>query len=89
MMSVNADSKTFEARNQIAFHALEELVLEDHLLRKIDRPINFSFNYALVEDVYCLDSGRPSFDPITLIKISSFNISKVFQACAKPFKKFK
>ncbi|MGF3113294.1 hypothetical protein [Facklamia sp. P9177] len=35
MMSVNADSKIFEARNQIAFHALEELVLEDHLLRKI------------------------------------------------------
>ena len=69
MMSNNAESKTFEARHQIAFHALEDLVPEQHLLRKIDRHIDFSFIYDLVEDVYCLDNGRPSIDPVTLIKI--------------------
>ncbi|MGF3215202.1 transposase, partial [Facklamia sp. P12945] len=69
MMSTNAESKTFEARHQMAFHALEDLVPEEHLLRKIDRHIDFSFIYGLVEDVYCLDNGRPSIDPVTLIKI--------------------
>lgn len=69
MMSTNAERKTFEARHQMAFHALEDLVPEAHLLRKIDRHIDFSFIYELVEDVYCLDNGRPSIDPVTLIKI--------------------
>ena len=69
MMSINAESKTLEARHQIAFHALEDLVPEEHLLRKIDRYIDFSFIYDLVEDVYRLDNGRPSIDPVTLIKI--------------------
>ena len=69
MMTKNADSKMFEARNQLAFHALEDLVPQDHLLRKIDRHIDFTFIYDIVEDVYCQDNGRPSIDPITLIKI--------------------
>lgn len=69
MMTKNADSKIFEARNQLAFHALEDLVPQDHLLRKIDRHIDFTFIYDIVEDVYCQDNGRPSIDPITLIKI--------------------
>ncbi|MGF3066599.1 transposase [Facklamia sp. P12950] len=69
MMTKNADSKIFEARNQMAFYALEELVPPNHLLRKIDHHIDFNFIYDLVEDVYCQDNGRPSIDPITLIKI--------------------
>lgn len=69
MMSKNADSKAFEARNQVAFYALEDLVPQDHLLRKIDRYIDFSFIYDIVEPVYSKDNGRPSIDPITLIKI--------------------
>ena len=69
MMSKNADTKTYEARNQIGFYALDDLVPEDHLLRKIDRHIDFNFIYELVEDTYCHDNGRPSIDPITLIKI--------------------
>ena len=69
MMSRDADSKTFEARNQVAFYALEELVPQDHLLRKIDKHIDFSFIYDLVEEVYCQNNGRQSIDPVTLIKI--------------------
>ena len=37
MMSTNVDSNTFEVYNQVAFHALEDLVPQDHLLPKIDR----------------------------------------------------
>lgn len=69
MMTKNADTKAFESRNQIQFLALDELVPSDHLLRKIDRYIDFSFIYDLVEETYSSDNGRPSVDPVTLIKI--------------------
>lgn len=49
--------------------SLEQLVPEDHLLRKIDAAIDFDFIYDLVEDRYSTETGRPSVDPVTLIKI--------------------
>ena len=42
---------------------------KNHILRDIDRAIDFSFIYDLVKDKYCLDNGRPSIDPVLLIKI--------------------
>ncbi len=48
---------------------MEDLVPNNHLLRKIDRALDWSFIYDLVQDKYCLDNGRPSIDPVTLIKI--------------------
>ena len=48
---------------------IEDLVPKDHLLRKIERAIDWGFIYELVEDKYCLDNGRPSINPVTLIKI--------------------
>lgn len=56
-------------RRQVGFYALEELVPEDHFLRQVDTVIDFSFIYDLVEDTYCLDNGRPSLDPVLLVKI--------------------
>ena len=55
--------------DQMQVVSLEQLVPEDHLLRKIDAAIDFSFIYDLVEDKYCKDTGRPSLDPVMLIKI--------------------
>lgn len=52
------------------FVLLEELIKEGHLLRKINKYIDFSFIYDLVEDKYCLDNGRPSVDPVVLLKMS-------------------
>lgn len=49
---------------------LDELVKEDHLLRKINKYIDFDFIYDLVEDKYCTNNGRPSVDPVTLFKMS-------------------
>lgn len=49
---------------------LEQLVKENHLLRKIDKYIDFGFVYDLVEDKYCEDNGRPSIDPVVLLKMS-------------------
>ena len=41
----------------------------DSPLRLIEQSIDFDFIYDLVEDKYCLDNGRPSIDPVMLIKI--------------------
>ncbi len=62
-------SKTPQKNDQVQMISIEQLVPQDHLLRKIDSLIDFNFIYDLVEDKYCPDNGRPSIDPVTLIKI--------------------
>lgn len=63
------NKKTTETRKQIAFLSIEDLVPKDHILRDIEKAIDFSFIYDLVKDLYCQDNGRPSIDPVVLIKI--------------------
>jgi transposase len=58
-----------EKQTKVELVMLEQLVPEDHLLRKIDEHINFDFIYDLVSDKYCLDNGRPSIDPVVLFKM--------------------
>ncbi|MGL5616963.1 MAG: IS1182 family transposase [Sarcina sp.] len=55
-------------RDQVEFNCLEQLVPKDHLLRKVDNVINFDFIYKDVEKLYS-GIGRPSIDPVVLIKI--------------------
>ena len=47
---------------------LDGLVPKDHLLRKIDAVIDFSFVHSLVEGLYCPDNGRPALDPTLMFK---------------------
>lgn len=61
-------------RVQIQILCIGDLVPQDHLLRKIEKAIVWSFIYALVEDKYRPDKGRPSIDPVTLIKIPKAQI---------------
>lgn len=61
--------ETKDKRDQIQFVSVSALVPENHLLRDIEKAIDFSFIYELVEDKYCQDNGRPSVDPVMLIKI--------------------
>lgn len=65
MLTKNKDKQT-----SYEFVMLEELVKEDHLLRKIDKHIDFSFIYDEVKDLYCPDNGRPSIDPVILFKMT-------------------
>ncbi|MDF9412602.1 transposase, partial [Brevibacillus laterosporus] len=58
-----------EARYQLSVVSLDELVPSDHLVRKIEKAIDFTFIYDLVKDKYSQDNGRPSVDPVVLIKI--------------------
>lgn len=48
---------------------LEGLVPQDHLLRKIDRAVDFNKIYDMVEHLYCEDNGRPAVDPVILVKM--------------------
>ena len=48
---------------------LDELVPEDHLVRKIDAAIDFEFIRDSVKHLYCPDNGRPAIDPVRLIKM--------------------
>ncbi|MBC2277634.1 transposase, partial [Listeria welshimeri] len=57
-----------QARNQLVAISLDDLVPEDHLVRKVDKVIDFDFIYPLVKHTYS-HTGRPSVDPVVLIKL--------------------
>ncbi len=47
---------------------LDSLVPKDHLLRKIDAVIDFSFIHDRVAGLCCADNGRPALDPTLMFK---------------------
>lgn len=64
-MTKNADKK----REQILMFCMDDMVPTNHMLRLIEKAIDWNFIYDLVEEKYCPDNGRPSMDPVMLIKI--------------------
>ncbi|CAG9701637.1 hypothetical protein CNEO_10162 [Clostridium neonatale] len=58
-------------RTQIEMLSLDDLVPKNHLVRKIDAAIDFSFIYHEVKDLY-KPYGSESIDPVVLIKIVMF-----------------
>ncbi|VDG97161.1 Uncharacterised protein [Lysinibacillus sphaericus] len=46
--------KQVNEREQMEMLTIEQLVPQDHLVRKLDAAIDFSFIYPLVEDLYSL-----------------------------------
>jgi transposase len=65
MMTKNAEKK----REQVQMFCMDDMVPQNHLLRTIDKAIDWTFIYELVEDKYSPMFGRPSLDPVVLIKI--------------------
>ena len=47
---------------------MEELISENHFLRKLDAAISFDFVYDIVAPLYSAQ-GRPSIDPVILVKM--------------------
>ena len=45
-------------RNVIEMVEIDGLVPEGHLLRKIDKAVDFNRLYEMVEPLYCEDNGR-------------------------------
>jgi len=58
-----------EKNTQYEIVSIEDLVPKDHILREIDKAIDFSFIYEMVKDYYCANNGRPSIAPVVLFKI--------------------
>ena len=58
-----------EHQSTYEFVRIEDLVPKDHLLRKLDKFIDFSFIPEKVAPYYCHDNGRPSIDPLVLFKM--------------------
>jgi len=54
---------------ELEFVSVDELVPADHLLRKIERAVDFSFIRGKVAGLYCADNGRPAIDPVVLFKM--------------------
>lgn len=48
--------------------SIEGLVPKDHLLRKIEAVVDFSFIRDRVAGLYCADNGRPALDPVVMFK---------------------
>lgn len=58
---------------------LEELVPQDHLLRKIDAAVDFSFIHDLCKDLYRPDNGRPAVEPEQLFKMLLWGTCMAFR----------
>ena len=56
-------------RDVIEIVGIDSLVPKDHLLRKIDQAVDFDRIYEMVKPLYSEDNGRPSVDPVVLIKM--------------------
>jgi len=56
-------------QNELEMVTLEQLVPADHLLRQIQRHIDFTFIREKTSHLYCTDNGRPALDPVVLFKM--------------------
>lgn len=58
-----------DARHEPIIVDLEALVPKDHLLRKIEKVMDYEWLYERLDPYYCHDNGRPGTDPVVLIKM--------------------
>ena len=61
--------KEMEQRQAIEMLCTDMLVPQDHLLRKIDKAVDFAHIYEFVKGCYSEGNGRPSIDPVVLFKL--------------------
>ena len=61
--------ETARSREQLQMLSLDDLVPKDHLVRKLEAALDWNFIYDMVEETYSEDMGRPSIDPVVLIKL--------------------
>ena len=62
-------NKLHEKQQGMELIILEQLVPQDHLLRKIDRSIDFSFIRRLCAPLYSANLGRPAIQPEVLFRM--------------------
>ena len=75
MMTKNADKK----REQMLMLCMDDMAPQNHMLRWIDKAIDWNFIYDLVEEKYCPDNGRPSMDPVPHFSTFEKNYTRRFK----------
>ena len=58
-----------EKQQQMDIVILEQLIPEDHLLRKVESAVDFSFIHDLCAPLYSADNGRPAIEPEVLFRM--------------------
>lgn len=58
-----------DARREAVIVDLDMLVPKNHLLRKIEKVMDYDWLYERLEGYYCHTNGRPGTDPVVLIKM--------------------
>lgn len=58
-----------EKQQQMEIVILEQLVPQDHFLRKVENAVDFSFINKLCAPLYCADNGRPAIEPEVLFRM--------------------
>lgn len=63
--------RSLDNRGQFEIVSTENLVPANHFVRKLEKYIDLSFVYDLVDPLYSLDNnGRPGEDPMIYVKIA-------------------
>lgn len=73
MFHEKSEQAVYLDRNQVQFVCIDELVPQDHLLRRIENYIDFRFIYKLTKEYYSQDNGRRCLDTVILFKIMLLN----------------
>ena len=56
-------------RREAVITDIEGLVPKDHILRKVEKVMDYEWLYERLDPYYCHDNGRPGTDPVVLIKM--------------------
>mgnify|MGYP000507096012 FL=1 len=56
-------------QRKMEYVLIDDLMPQDHLLRKIDKYIDFSFINEICRPYYCKDNGRPAVEPEIMFKM--------------------
>ncbi len=69
-----------DLRKEAVVTDLEALVPQDHLLRKVEKVMDYEWLYEKLEPYYCHDNGRPGIDPVVLIKYDQNPCFRIMKA---------
>lgn len=62
--------KSHDMRGEVKIIDIESLMPKNHLLRKVDRVIDFDEIYEMTKEYYSEETGRPCCDPVVVVKIA-------------------
>jgi transposase len=56
-------------RREVVMVDIDQLVPKDHLLRKVEKVMDYEWLYERLSPLYCHDNGRDGTDPVVLVKM--------------------